>query len=302
MTNETDVAGGYDAGETHTLAWATSLTTDAEITALATGTGTEALSICALLCSAQLDYLHDSETNLPTSTGTWGTGECLGFEADVTTATTPVCSNYSTALMTANTDATVDSTTEACYERNMSKLANTYVTAIAGVGLVATEEANTDFDYMAAALTNWDTAYKTLIDARAELDIAVYYHTQLNAQYTDATADADATYGVAGYSQKYNWVDGDTTTGAQIEYTDAATAYTNASTDYTDAAALYSARAVQIATAESDYLLAQAQWEENNALISKLTVLHEIAAAASGAALGTEESMADALEEATTDW
>jgi hypothetical protein len=33
-----------------------------------------------------------------------------------------------------------------------------------------------------------------------------------------------------------------------------------------------------------------------------LTVLHEIASAASGAALGTEESMADALEEATTDW
>jgi len=49
-------------------------------------------------------------------------------------------------------------------------------------------------------------------------------------------------------------------------------------------------------------LLAQAQWLENNALISKLTVLHEIANAASGVALGTEESTADALEEATTDW
>jgi len=37
-------------------------------------------------------------------------------------------------------------------------------------------------------------------------------------------------------------------------------------------------------------------------LISKLTLLHEIAAAASGAALGTEEAAADALEEATEDW
>jgi len=200
MTDVTDGAGGYDSGETYTLAWDTGATADSEITGCGTGTCTTALSTCALMCSATLDYLHDSETNLPTSTGSWGAGECLGFEADVTSATAPACTNYSTALMTANTTETGDSTTEACYERNMSKLANTYVTAIAGVGLVATEEANTDFDYMAAALTNWDTAYKSLIDARAELDIAVYYHTQLNADYTDATANVDATYGVAGYS------------------------------------------------------------------------------------------------------
>lgn len=86
--------------------------------------------------------------------------------------------------MTANTDGTADSTDEACYERAQSKLANTYVTAIAGVGLVATEEADTDFDYMQAALTNWDTAYKTLIDNRAELNIAEEYYSNLNDMYT----------------------------------------------------------------------------------------------------------------------
>jgi len=48
--------------------------------------------------------------------------------------------------------------------------------------------------------------------------------------------------------------------------------------------------------------LAQAQWEENNALISKLTVLHEIANVASSAALLAEEAADDALEEATDDW
>jgi hypothetical protein len=48
--------------------------------------------------------------------------------------------------------------------------------------------------------------------------------------------------------------------------------------------------------------LAQAQWEENNALISKLTVLHEIANDASAAALLAEEAADDALEAATDDW
>jgi hypothetical protein len=48
--------------------------------------------------------------------------------------------------------------------------------------------------------------------------------------------------------------------------------------------------------------MAQALWEENNALISKLTVLHEIAGVASSAALSAEESMDDALAEATDDW
>lgn len=52
MHDESDEAGGFDSAEAATLAWLTSGETNAEITALATGTGTEALSICALLCSA----------------------------------------------------------------------------------------------------------------------------------------------------------------------------------------------------------------------------------------------------------
>jgi hypothetical protein len=106
----------------------------------------------------------------------------------------------------------------------------------------------------------------------------------LNTVYTDATADSDATYGVQGFVQKFNWVDGDTTTGASIEYTDASNDFTDASTTYTTSETTYSKRAVAIASAESDYLLAQALWEQNNALISKLTVLTEIATAASTAA------------------
>lgn len=73
-------------------------------------------------------------------------------------------------------------------------------------------------------------------------------------------------------------------------------------TDYTDDIGLYNVRAVQIATANSDYKLAQAQWEENNALISKLTVLHEIATAASGAALTAEEDMEGIFDTATDDY
>lgn len=182
----------------------------------------------------------------------------------------------------------------------MSKAASDYVAAIAGVATETDSEG--DWDSMATALTNWDTAYENLIDARAEVQVAKEYYTDLNLVYTDTTADVDATYGYQGFTEKYNYVDGDTTTGALIEYTDATDDYSSAEADYTNAAALYSARAVAIASAESDYLLAQAQWEENNALISKLTVLTEIAAAASSAALETEEAMEDALENATDDW
>lgn len=57
-----------------------------------------------------------------------------------------------------------------------------------------------------------------------------------------------------------------------------------------------------IASANSDYLLAQAQWEENNALISKLTILTEIASAASDAALIAEEDAEEASEDADDDY
>jgi len=132
-------------------------------------------------------------------------------------------------------------------------------------------------------MTNWATAYETLIGLRADLDIAVYYSAQLLLVNDDATANNAVDYGYEGFIQRYNHDDSGTITGALIEYTDASTDYTDASEDYVTSLALYSARAVEIASANSDYMLAQAQWEENNALISKLTVLSEIATAASDA-------------------
>jgi len=87
-----------------------------------------------------------------------------------------------------------------------------------------------------------------------------------------------------GFKEQYNWNDGTADTGHLPDYTAASTAYTNATTDYTTAETAYSDRAVLIASANSDYLLAQAQLDENNALISKLTILTEISLAASNAA------------------
>jgi len=153
-------------------------------------------------------------------------------------------------------------------------------------------------------MTNWATAYETLIGLRADLDIAEYYSAQLKlANGTDgAVANGGALYGFDGFIQRYNNDDSGTITGALIEYTDASTDYTDANEDYVDSLALYSARAVEIASANSDYMLAQAQWEENNALISKLTVLSEIATAASDASNTAMGNAADASEDAADDW
>lgn len=100
----------------------------------------------------------------------------------------------------------------------------------------------------------------------------------------------------------YNWNDGTADTGHLPDYTNATTDYTNATTDYTTAETNYSLRAVLIATAESDYLLAQAQLDENNALISKLTVLTEISLAAKEAANTAMVDALDAKNDATDDW
>jgi len=157
-----------------------------------------------------------------------------------------------------------------------------------------------DWDYFDTAMTNWANAYETLIDKRADLDIAKYYNDQLKlANGTDGVVANDAaSYGVNGYIQKHSY----STTGALQIYNDAANDYTDAAADYDSSQSTYSTRAVLIASANSDYLLAQAQWEENNALISKLTVLSEIATAASDAAFTAEEDAATALEDATDDW
>lgn len=144
---------------------------------------------------------------------------------------------------------------------------------------------------MQAGLTDWQTAFENLTDARAELDIATYYHTQLNTVYTDTTnsdGNADA-LDSPGFVQDYNyaWTSGTnsgSSTGHLPDYTTADTEYTSAAGEYTVAESAYNARAVLIASANSDYLLAQAQLDKNNALISKLTILVEISLAAKEAA------------------
>lgn len=119
----------------------------------------------------------------------------------------------------------------------------------------------------------------------------------MNPVYTDTTdSDSNSILDSPGWVQLYDSAAGITTaggTGAKQEYDTASTDYTNATTDYTNSETTYSARAVLIASANSDYLLSQAQWEENNALISKLTVLNEIATAVSDA----DESAMEAAEE-----
>lgn len=117
--------------------------------------------------------------------------------------------------------------------------------------------------------------------------------------YTDTTnADGDAnTLDTPGLVQQYNyaWTSGTsngTSTGHLPDYTTADTDYTTAAGEYTVAESAYNARAVLIASANSDYLLAQAQLDNNNALISKLTILVEIDFAAKEAA---NTAMGDAL-------
>jgi len=122
-------------------------------------------------------------------------------------------------------------------------------------------------------MLDWDTAYLNLIDARAALNLAIKYTADITTLKTATTA---VEYEVAD------------TSGAKFDYDTDVTAYDNAVIAYDADVVLYNAKVISIATARSDYALAQAQWESNNALISKMTVLHEIATAASGASLIAE--------------
>jgi hypothetical protein len=292
-------------GAGYTLGWATGVGVGDDSSTIG-GSGDTALkgnSVCAKACSAKVDWVHNAGTNLPES-GAGANTQCTGFEVDTSAgagATAVECKLYYGALPEIDAGVVADSTTIECWKRNFSSEASAYVTAAAGVTTVA--GAGTDaWDYFNTAATAWDTAYKNLIDARAELDIAVRYNFVLNPIYTDTTAVGGSTYGYAGYVQQYDYTTGGVTTGALIEFTNSETAHTDAVSDWTSSETTYSARAVEIASANSDYVMAQALWEENNALISKLTVLHEIANAASSAALLAEEAADDALEQATDNW
>lgn len=171
--------------------------TDAQIGVASTAT--EALSVCAKACSALGHWGVDPTSNLPytyaLSTGvltstdadavtnsltTMDNTYCTGFDADISgLANGLVCKGYYGAFPTAA--ASGDAASE-CYTRNRSVTANTYSEAV----VATTAGAGTsDWDYFDAAMTVWATAYEDLIDARAELDIAVYYYDQLNPIYTN---------------------------------------------------------------------------------------------------------------------
>lgn len=68
MSANTDGVGAYDTAETHTLAWATGAE-GATVALLegfgANGLGTEALSICANMCSAKLNWGALTADNMP---------------------------------------------------------------------------------------------------------------------------------------------------------------------------------------------------------------------------------------------
>lgn len=290
-------------GAGYTLGWATGVGVGDDSSTIG-GSGDTTLkgnSICAKKCSSLVDWVHNAGTNLPES-GAGANTQCTGFEVDISAGagTTAVeCTLYYGALPEIDAGVVADSSDIECWKRNFSSEAAAYVNA--ALATVAGDGSD-PWDYFDTAATNWDTAYKNLIDARAELDIAVRYNFVLNPIYTDTTAVGGSTYSYAGYSQQYDYTTGGVTTGALIEYTNSETAHTDAVTDWTNSETTYSSRAVEIASANSDYVMAQALWEENNALISKLTVLHEIANDASNAALLAEEAADDALEQATDDW
>lgn len=159
-------------------------------------------SVCAMKCSTltywgfdptsnttnlPFTYIADAGTSVLTSTDaaavsasltTITIASCLGFEVGATGSANAgnqlTCDVYYGAFPTGNTTQGSDSTTYACFTRNLSVAANTYsgtvVATVAGGG-------TSDWDYFSAAIGVWGTAYQTLIDKRAELDIATYYHT-----------------------------------------------------------------------------------------------------------------------------
>lgn len=150
---------------------------------------------------------------------------CIGFEVGATG--TPnntdqlTCDLYYGAFPTGNTTETGDSSNWACYVRDMSDAANTYsgkvVPTVAGDG-------TSDWDYFMDAMGVWGPAYQTLIDKRAELDIATYYHTLLNTAYTDTTdSNSDNVLETPGFVEQYNWNDSVADTGHLPDYTTAST-------------------------------------------------------------------------------
>lgn len=198
-TTPTFSVSDWDDTAVMTIAFETDATADGSIGADASDTG--GASVCAMKCSTltywgfdptsnttnlPFTYTPDAGTSVLTSTDagavtasltTITVASCLGFEVGATgTANNGdqlTCDVYYGAFPTGNTTETGNSTTYACYTRDLSSAANTYsgtvVPTVAGAG-------TSDWDYFSAAIGVWGTAYQTLIDKRAELDIATYYN------------------------------------------------------------------------------------------------------------------------------
>jgi len=64
---------------------------------------------------------------------------------------------------------------------------------------------DTPWDYFDAGMTNWDTAYKNLIDARAKLDLAIQYNTDIGTERTASST---------GWTDLYNTFD--STSGSPV--------------------------------------------------------------------------------------
>lgn len=196
-TTPTFSVSDWDDTAVMTIAFETDATADANI-----GAGTGGASVCAMKCSTltywgfdptsnttnlPFTYTPDGGTSVLTSTDaaavtasltTITVASCLGFEVGSTGSANAgnqlTCDVYYGAFPTGNATETGNSTEWACYTRDLSSAANTYsgtvVPTVAGAG-------TSDWDYFSAAIGFWGTAYQTLIDKRAELDIATYYHS-----------------------------------------------------------------------------------------------------------------------------
>lgn len=150
----------YDGSATYTKDWVAAAniseiggSSDAGIDA-GSGAVFGALSVCAKACVALDDYTHDANTNLPDNTTQTDSNACTGFSLQIAGGA-PACMNWFGMIPAADAaETTGDDAGNACYKRNASELAKTYVDQTFAV---ATDSGN--FDSYTTASTNWDTAF-----------------------------------------------------------------------------------------------------------------------------------------------
>lgn len=190
----------YDAGDDYTLTWGVGLT-PSEVGPAATYLN--ANSMCAAVCSALHPWNLVSSTNLPDDPASMGTTACTGFEITVagSAGTEPACKLSYGAIPEIATGLGSASSTVASFSRKWSEQANAYRNAMTNT-VAGTD---TPWDYFDAGMTNWDTAYKNLIDARAKLDLAIQYNTDIGTERTASST---------GWTDLYNTFD--STSGSPV--------------------------------------------------------------------------------------